>query len=40
VAVLSRGALAGHHRLTAATSIEELRSFYFRETAAGGEGEE
>ncbi len=35
VAVLSRGALAGHRRLSAATSIEELRSFYFRETEAG-----
>ena len=37
VAVLSRGALAGLHRLTAGTSIEELRAFYFRETEAGSE---
>ena len=37
VAVLSRGALAGFHRLSAGTSMEDLRAFYFRETEAGDE---
>ena len=39
VAVLSRGALAGLHRLSAGTSMEDLRAFYFRETEAGDAAE-
>ena len=44
VAVLARGVLAGQHRLSAGTSLEELRALYFRETktesVAGEQGKE
>jgi ABC-2 type transport system ATP-binding protein len=40
VGVLRRGALVAQQRVTAATSVESLRSFYFSEVENGAETEE